>query len=323
MTRREWVARVLEENPKYERQGRLVNIALIGLIALNVIAIILESEPEFHQKYHIQFWNFELFSVIVFTVEYLIRVWCSIDLEETHDSSPIRGRIKYMLSPMAVIDLVAIVPFFFSLYVTIDLRFLRVLRMLRLFKLTRYSSAMGALLDVIQKESAALIAAVVILFMMLIFSASGVYLLENEVQPESFGSIPDAMWWSIMTLTTVGYGDVVPVTPLGKFFGGLVGLIGVGMVALPAAIMASGFAENLNQRRLKYNSYIKGALNDGIIDDHERWELEKLRKDLGLESEEAIHLLDSTMREARRRQQEICPHCGKTFRPKSRGDHRN
>jgi voltage-gated potassium channel len=195
--------------------------------------------------------------------------------------------------------------------------------MLRLFKLTRYSSAMSALLDVIQKESDALIAAVVILLMMLVFSASGIYLLESDVQPIAFGSIPDAMWWSIITLTTVGYGDVSPITPWGKFFGGLVGLIGVGMVALPAAIMASGFAENLNQRRLKYNSYIKGALNDGIIDDRERWELEKLRKELGLESEEAIHMLDSTMREARRRQQETCPHCGKAFSPKSRGDRRN
>lgn len=320
MTRREWVARVLEQNAKFEKQGRLVNLLLIGLISLNVIAIVLESEPGWHQQYRNEFWSFELFSVIVFTIEYLARVWCSIDLEETHDSSPLRGRIKYMLSPMALIDLVAILPFYFSLYMTFDLRFLRVLRMLRLFKLTRYSSAMGALLDVMQKESEALIAALVILFMMLILSASGVYLLENEVQPEDFGSIPDAMWWSIMTLTTVGYGDVVPITPMGKFFGGLVGLIGVGMVALPAAIMASGFADNLNQRRMKYNSYIKGALNDGVIDDHERWQLEKLRRELGLESEEAIHMLDSTMREARGRQQETCPHCGKSFTPRRRGD---
>lgn len=322
MTRREWVAGILEQSPKYERQGRIVNLLLITLIALNVIAIILESEPAYHQQYRSAFWYFELVSVIIFTIEYLFRVWSCIDLRESKAISPVAGRIKYMLSPMALIDLIAILPFYFSLYMAIDLRFLRVLRMLRLFKLTRYSSAMSALLDVIQKESEALIAAIVILLMMLIFSASGIYLLENEVQPHSFGSIPDAMWWSIMTLTTVGYGDVVPVTPLGKFFGGLIGLIGVGMVALPAAIMASGFAENLNQRRIKYNSYVKGALSDGIIDDHERWQLEKLRKELGLESEEAIHLLDNMMREAKGRQKETCPHCGQSFTPRHRGDRR-
>jgi voltage-gated potassium channel len=112
-----------------------------------------------------------------------------------------------------------------------------------------------------------------------------------------------------MTLTTVGYGDVVPITIAGKFFGGLIGLIGVGMVALPAAIMASGFAENLNQRRQKYNRYLKHALSDGYIDEQERWLLEKQRKKLGLEANDAIHLLDDIV--AARQTPYFCPHCGK------------
>lgn len=312
MTLRKKAAAILEQSPKYERQGRLLNLLLIIFISLNILAIILESDSDIYQRFQQQFWYFEIVSVLIFTIEYLIRVWSSIDLTECDDQSPVLGRIKYMLSPIALIDLVAILPFYLSLYMTIDLRFLRVLRMLRLFKLTRYSPAMSALLDVIQKESEALIAAIVVLLMMLIISASGIYLLENDVQPQAFGSIPDAMWWSIITLTTVGYGDVVPITPLGKVFGGLVGLIGVGMVALPAAIMASGFAENLNQRRLKYNNFAKHMLSDGHLDEEERWQLEEIRKQLGLDSEEALHLLDGMMRQAISHPSN-CPHCGKSI----------
>lgn len=313
MSRREWVAGILEENPKFERQGKLVNLILIILISLNIIAIILESEPELHVAYHNAFWSFEVFSVIAFTFEYLIRVWSSIDLQEVHDSSPVIGRIKYMLTPMALIDLASIVPFYLSLYIVIDLRFLRILRMLRLFKLTRYSRALSALLDVLQKETSTLLAAVVVLMLMLVLSATGIYFLENEIQPEAFGSIPKAMWWAMVTLTTLGYGDVVPVTNLGKLFGGMVGLIGMGMVALPAAILASGFAENLSQRRQKYNLYVKNLLSDGHLDEKERWELEKLRRNLGLEADDAIQLIDNMLRQHQSTHMEHCPHCGKSL----------
>ncbi len=311
MTARERTAQLLEQSHSADRLSRLTNLTLIAIISLNVIAIVLESVNSLHQQYHQMFWYFEIFSVAIFTIEYLARVWSSPDLMEVHDSSPIKGRLKYMLSPMALIDLIAILPFYLSLHLAIDLRFLRVLRMLRLFKLTRYSPALSALLDVLQKESETLFAAIVVLLMMLVISASGIYLLESEVQPEAYGSIPDAMWWAIVTLTTVGYGDVAPITPIGKLFGGVIGLIGVGMVALPAAIMASGFAENLHQRKQKYNTYIKHALRDGEIDEKERWQLEELRKELGLSTEEALHLLDVMMRRPVPHRFENCPHCGK------------
>jgi voltage-gated potassium channel len=219
-----------------------------------------------------------------------------------------------MFSPIALVDLFAILPFYLSLYWAIDLRFLRVLRLLRLFKLTRYSPALGALLDVVQKEADALLAALVVLLMMLVISAGGIYLLENELQPETFGSMPDSMWWAIVTLTTVGYGDVIPVTTLGKMFGGFIGLIGIGMIALPAAILASGFAENIRGRKQQYNHYVQTYLKDGILDEHERWKLEELRKELGLDSDEALQLLDTILHQARMTVPGECPHCGKSLK---------
>jgi voltage-gated potassium channel len=310
MNFRKRMAELLEQGHRSDKPGRTVNMLLILLISLNVVAIFLESVDSIYEQYEQAFWYFEIFSVATFTIEYLTRVWSCIDLEETADSSPLRGRIKYMLSPIALVDLIAILPFYLGLYLTIDLRFLRVLRLLRLFKLTRYSPALGALLDVIQKESEALLAAIVVLLMMLVISAGGIYLLESELQPETFGSMPNSMWWAIVTLTTVGYGDVVPITTMGKMFGGLIGLIGIGMIALPAAIMASGFAENIRDRKQKYNQYVQNFLKDGVIDEKERWQLEELRRELGLDSDEALHLLHEKMQQVSHAAAKKCPHCG-------------
>ena len=310
MNMRKRTAELLEQGYYDDRPSRVLNLLLIVLISLNVVAIIFESVDAIFTAYERAFWYFEVFSVAIFTIEYLARVWSSIDLQEAPGSSPIFGRIRYMFTPLALIDLLAILPFYLSLYLSLDLRFLRGLRLLRLFKLTRYSPALGALLDVIQKESEALLSAFVVLLILLVMSAGGIYLLENDVQPEYFGSIPDSMWWAIVTLTTVGYGDVVPITTGGKFFGGLIGLLGIGMIALPAAIMASGFAENIRTRREKYNLRAQRYLKDGMLDESERWQLEELRKELGMDSEEALQLLQSIFRQARESAATKCPHCG-------------
>ena len=313
MKLRKRMAEILEQGYYTDRPSRIVNLVLILLISLNVVAIFLETVDPIYAQYRQSFWYFEVFSVAIFTIEYLARVWSSIDLEEAKHRGPIRGRLRYMLTPIALVDLLAILPFYLSLYMTIDLRFLRVLRLLRLFKLTRYSPALGALLDVIQKEADALLSALVVLLMMLVISAGGIYLLENDLQPETFGSMPDSMWWAIVTLTTVGYGDVIPVTTMGKMFGGLIGLIGIGM-SLPAAILASGFAENIRDRKQQYNHYAQTFLKDGVIDEAERWQLEELRKELGLDSDEALQLLDRIIHEARHSMPGECPHCGKNLR---------
>ena len=310
MNLRKRTAEVLEQGFYDDRTSRIVNSFLIVLISLNVAAIFFETVDPIFARHQRAFWYFEVVSVAVFTIEYLARVWSSIDLLESTDSSPIRGRIRYMLSPIALIDLIAILPFYLSLYLALDLRFLRVVRLLRLFKLTRYSAALGALLDVVQKEADALLAAIVVLLMMLVVAAGGIYFLENELQPDTFGSMPSSMWWAIVTLTTVGYGDVVPVTTLGKVFAGLIGLIGIGMIALPAAILASGFAENVRSRKQKYNQYAEKFLRDGILDENDRWRLEQIRKELGLDSDEALELLQEILERTREKPSSICPHCG-------------
>ena len=303
MRLRKRTAALLDQDYGADRFGRIVNVSLIALILLNVAAIILESVSSIYARYERAFWYFEVFSVVAFTLEYLVRVWSSIDLENAKDRSPVLGRIKYMFTPLALVDLVAVLPFYLAFYVSLDLRFLRGLRLLRLFKLARYSPALSALLDVVQQEAEALLASIVVLLI----------LLENEIQPETFGSIPGAMWWAIVTLTTLGYGDVVPVTTGGKIFGGLIGLLGIGMIALPAAIMASGFAENIHARKQKYNRYAKHFLADGVIDDSEGRQLETLRKELGIDSNEALRLLRSIKEEAGISAPTQCPHCGESI----------
>ena len=313
MKLRKRTAELLEFGYQSDKPGRILNLLLISLITLNVVAIILESVDWIYLRHERVFWYVEVVSVAIFTIEYVARVWSSVDLRGRAYSTPVKGRIRYMLTPLALVDLIAILPFYLSLYVSIDLRFLRGLRLLRLFKLTRYSPALGALLDVVQKEAEAILAGLVVLMIMLVMAATGIYILEHELQPEAFGSIPASMWWAIVTLTTVGYGDIVPVTTMGKVFGGVIGMLGIGMIALPAAILASGFAENIRSRKQTYNLHAERLLRDGIIDEHERWELEELRKELGLHTEDALHLLHSILERGRRGVPHRCPHCGKSL----------
>ncbi len=315
MISRKRTAELLQPHRIDDRASKWVNRIILGLILLNVLAIGLESLPSMRDRWLEAFWYFEIFSVAVFTLEYLARLWSCVELPEYRQLSPTRSRLRYAMTPMALIDLLAILPFYISFQVDFDLLFLRVLRLLRLLKIARYSPAMNALLEVLKKESDALAASVVVLLIMLVIAASGIHLLEAEAQPEVFGSIPESLWWAIVTLTTVGYGDVVPITTGGKIFGGLIGLIGIGMVALPAAILASGFAENLRQRKQRYSNFIKRALADGRIDEKERWELEELRKELGLSREESIQLFDAMLRQLRAQMPTACPHCGGSLHP--------
>ena len=259
---RKRVAELLENRHEDYWSHRL-DISLVLLIILNIIQIVLESVDSIAQAYYPWFLGFEIFSVFIFTVEYILRVWSSLELPKYAHHGPFKGRLQYMLSGYALIDLAAILPFYLGFFLTsVDWRFLRVIRLLRLFKLTRYSMAMQALLQSLRAESESLIAAFFLLSVLFVLASSGIYLIEHKVQPEAFGHIPAAMWWAMATLTTVGYGDVVPVTAWGKIFGGCITIIGVGMVALPAGIIASGFSERLREQRTNYDDLLNTLLDD-------------------------------------------------------------
>ncbi|PWE33835.1 Ion transport protein [Maritimibacter sp. 55A14] len=292
--------------------SRIVDAALVALITVNVIAVILESMPALAAQHRALFLAIERVSILIFTLEYLARLWSCVE-DEARFARP-WPRLRYMLTPLALIDLLAILPFWLGAFFAVDLRVLRVVRLLRILKLTRYSSALTMLLEVIREEANSFLAGFFILAIILILAASGAYLAEHQVQPEKFGSIPAAMWWAMVTLTTVGYGDVTPITPAGRVFGGLVAVVGIGIAALPAGILASGLADRLRRSREELAEQFRTALQDGVIDTEDERELEELRQKLGLNARIAHEIRRDVLRHRQWLEASRCPHCGKPLR---------
>lgn len=296
--------------------ARLINVLLMLLIMLNVISVILASDSYIYGSLQGAFDTFELFSIIIFSTEYLLRFWVCV--EDTRYQATITGRVKYMFSPMAIIDLVAVLPFYLGIFFNIDTRFLRVVRLFRIFKLSRHFSAMSVLLTVIRNELATLLSAIFIMLVLIILASAGMFLVERDIQPDTFGTIPRAMWWATITLTTVGYGDVIPVTIGGKVLGVFITILGVGMAALPAGIIASGFTREINKRRDTYRYMVQNALQDGVLDSTERNILISYSSDMGISDDEAMRLLKQESRGtstniAIANNMDCCPHCGKTI----------
>lgn len=233
-----------------KRADRIVSALLMILIIGNGVAVILETVKPLEIKYSHIFYLFEVISVAVFTVEYLLRLW-AITLHPDY-KHPVKGRLRYSFTPMALIDLVAIVPFYLPFAFTIDLRIVRLLRLLRIFrllKMTRYVESMRTFRNVFKAKKVELTLTLVLIFLLLILASSAMYAVENEAQPDKFSSIPETLWWGVITLTTIGYGDIYPVTPIGKVIGGIIAFLGIGLFALPAGILASGFSEELRKRK--------------------------------------------------------------------------
>ncbi|WP_282608930.1 ion transporter [Pelagibius sp. Alg239-R121] len=305
---------ILEVAESGDKASRWCDYALIVLILINIIAVILETVPPIQQAYDDVFDKLELISVGIFTIEYGLRVWTAVERVGQRRVPALKSRFRYLMSPVAIIDLLAILPFYLSFIIAVDLRFLRVLRLLRVFKLTRYSAAMTMLLNVFREEASSFYAAFFVLIIVLILASSGIYLFEQDAQPEAFGSIPHAMWWAMATLTTVGYGDVTPITPFGKLFGACITIVGIGMVALPAGILASGFADQLRRRREALEREFQIALEDGIIDEDEERALEVRRQELGVSSDAAEDIRRSaTKRSGTPNTSNSCPHCGRSI----------
>jgi voltage-gated potassium channel len=234
---------VLEVGGDAHPMGRVVNGFIIVLIFLNAIAFAADTVPELAGRYRWEFAVFNAFSVIVFTVEYALRIWSAVEIPMLSRLPRWQARLRYAMRPMMIIDLLAFLPWYLHWLYPLDLRLLRVFRLFRLLMLVRYSPALQTLGRVVTDEYRALLGALLVILILQLFASSGMYLIERHMQPDKFGSIPQAAWWALATLTTVGYGDVVPVTPLGKMLGGVVMLLGVGMIALPVAIIATGFSQ--------------------------------------------------------------------------------
>ena len=234
-----------------ERGGiieRIFEAILILTIIINIVAIVLDSIPHLHEQYAEVFDNFEIYSLIFFTVEYIARIYSIV--EDPRFANPVNGRIKYALSPIALIDLLAFLPFYLT-FLSIDLRFLRIFRLMalfRMFKIARYLHALSIFRRVLKDRKEQLVLSFIFVLFVLVVISFVMFYVENEAQPDKFSSIPATMWWGIATLTTVGYGDIVPITAWGKFLGGIFAIAGVGLLALPAGILSSGFFEMLHHK---------------------------------------------------------------------------
>ncbi|HEX4157400.1 MAG TPA: cyclic nucleotide-gated ion channel [Rhizomicrobium sp.] len=240
---------VLEEGQLESLGSRIVEGILITLIVANVAAVAIETVPSINQHFHSFFRGFEYFSIGAYTIEYATRVWSSIEDPRVAARGPLRGRLAFALRPLMIVDFLAFAPSYLMFVFPIDLRLLRIFRLLRLVKLARYSQALPALLGVLYAERSALFASFILTVCVMCVSAALMQITEGSIQPKSFGTMPDAMYWAIATLTTVGYGDLVPITPLGRLIAGVTMVTGLLLFALPIGILANGFVSDLHRRQ--------------------------------------------------------------------------
>jgi voltage-gated potassium channel len=244
----------IAKDREHDRVSWYFDIFIVALIGLNIFAVMIETVDWIGRDYHTLFIVFEYVSVAIFTVEYLARIWtCTFHEEYQH---PLWGRLSFMFSLFPLIDLIAILPTYYQLFVPVTMaiqtrqfRIFRFVRFARVLKLGRYSKSVRTMTQVFTAKKEELFITLIMVSGLLVFSSSCIYFFENEAQPDKFSSIPASMWWGVATLTTVGYGDVYPITNGGRFFAAIIAVLGIGVFALPAGILASGFADVLDEKR--------------------------------------------------------------------------
>ena len=239
---------ILEHGSIGDPTGVIVDRLIALLIIVNLAAMTLESVPSLEARYAPLFTAIELLSLIVFTVEYGVRVWVAPEHDRHRHLGEHRARWQFLSSPLGVVDLLAVLPFWLGLFLPADLRVILVFRIVRFLKLARYSPAMRSLLDALYNERRALTGCFVLFVGATLIVASIMHVIERDAQPDKFGTIPDAMWWAIVTLGTIGYGDVVPVTALGRVIASFTIFLSLIMVALPIGIISTAFADEIHRR---------------------------------------------------------------------------
>jgi voltage-gated potassium channel len=258
ITLRQRLATVCDVDAPPTWTSRIFNAVIAGMIIVNVAAVILETVKSINAHYAGTFAAIERAATKLFVMEYLLRVWTAVDLRGNDFRDPVWGRLRYMCSIFAIVDLFAILPAVLGLLGVNNLRVLRLLRLLRMVKLTRSSQVFSLIWTVLREEAEALGALVFLLCLTLTISGALMYMIEGQAQPTVFSSIPASMWWAIETLTTVGYGDAVPKTALGKILGGGIAIIGICSIALFSGLITVGFLNQLRLRR-EHDANDRGA----------------------------------------------------------------
>lgn len=246
------VHEILTSHGPHDGLGRVVNGLLLLLIGANVVANVVETDREIAARAPGFFASFEAVSVAVFAVEYVLRLWAAtVDPRFAH---PVWGRVRFALRPTSLVDLMVIAPYYVYLLLpgSVDLRFLRAVRLLRiarLFRSERLRAVFATLGRVLHAKRTELAVTLVLVTLAVLVSAGAIYLVEHREPGTPFTSIPRAMWWAVVTITTVGYGDMAPATPLGQLIGGVVAFVGICAIALPVGILSSGYVEEVNRAR--------------------------------------------------------------------------
>ncbi|QCE42660.1 ion transporter [Psychroserpens sp. NJDZ02] len=250
MSLKKKIAKYFDDEKGNAKGEDLLDYFISVLILINVLAIILESYKEIYTTYKTFFTLLELFTIIVFSIEYVVRVWVSDLIYPT--LSPTRARLKYVFSFMGLVDLASILPFYLPFIVTLDLRIVRLLRLfrlLRVLKLNRNFKSLAVIRSVIVKTKNEILVSAILVFILLIIASTLMFYIENKAQPEAFENIGQSLWWAVATLTTVGYGDIYPITGLGKIMSAVIALLGIGFVALPTGIISSAYIEEIRSQK--------------------------------------------------------------------------
>jgi voltage-gated potassium channel len=264
------------------------------VILLSVTEIILESVDSIGSVYGAQLAMFETFSVAFFTLEFLLRLWSN---GSRHSDSDWKGRKDYIFSFHGLVDIISILPFYLQvLFPGADMRVLRLLRLTRLLKLSHYSTAIEDLASAIYAERRSFGAVVYLLSIAIVASSTLMYYAEAAVQPEKLASIPHAIYWSVITLTTVGYGDISPITPVGKAIAIVTAFLGIATLAIFSGIVATSFANQLARKKVLYEQQLRDALSDGFVEEREKQLLTKLQSEFGLSDEVVAEISNQVKR---------------------------